>query len=73
MISHLVKKGKAHADGPGACSRGNTQETLMRRFDSFAIFAKLLRVTVAPHSSSGLGHRPLKAEIEGSNPSCGTL
>ncbi len=24
------------------------------------------------HSSSGLGHRPLKAEIEGSNPSCAT-
>ena len=26
----------------------------------------------APHSSRGLGHRPLKAEITGSNPVCGT-
>ena len=25
-----------------------------------------------PHSSRGLGHRPLKAEITGSNPVCGT-
>ena len=24
------------------------------------------------HSSSGLGHRPLKAEITGSNPVCAT-
>src|SRR5215204_1347654 len=27
---------------------------------------------VAAHSSSGLGHRPLKAEITGSNPVCAT-
>ena len=33
-------------------------------------FAKLRRVW--PHSSSGPGHRPLKAEIIGSNPICGT-
>ncbi len=26
----------------------------------------------APHSSRGPGHRPLKAEITGSNPVCGT-
>ena len=25
------------------------------------------------HSSSGLGHRPLKAEITGSNPVCATM
>ena len=25
------------------------------------------------HSSSGLGHRPLKAEITGSNPVCATI
>jgi hypothetical protein len=25
-----------------------------------------------PHSSRGPGHRPLKAEITGSNPVCGT-
>src|SRR5918993_780860 len=30
----------------------------------------LQRVTA--HSSSGLGHRPLKAEIRGSNPLCAT-
>ena len=44
----------------------------MRRFDSMVIFTRLTKVMVAPHSSSGLGHRPLKAETEGSNPSCGT-
>ena len=27
---------------------------------------------VTAHSSSGLGHRPLKAEITGSNPVCAT-
>jgi hypothetical protein len=27
---------------------------------------------LVPHSSRGLGHRPLKAEITGSNPVCGT-
>jgi hypothetical protein len=27
---------------------------------------------VTAHSSSGLGHRPLKAEIRGSNPLCAT-
>jgi hypothetical protein len=29
-------------------------------------------VQQTPHSSRGLGHRPLKAEITGSNPVCGT-
>ena len=28
---------------------------------------------VTAHSSSGLGHRPLKAEITGSNPVCATI
>ena len=27
---------------------------------------------ITAHSSSGLGHRPLKAEITGSNPVCAT-
>src|SRR6266516_2894178 len=30
------------------------------------------RPASVPHSSRGLGHRPLKAEITGSNPVCGT-
>ncbi len=30
------------------------------------------RCAAAPHSSRGPGHRPLKAEITGSNPVCGT-
>ena len=30
------------------------------------------RLKAAAHSSSGLGHRPLKAEIRGSNPLCAT-
>src|SRR5262249_29563626 len=33
--------------------------------------SRLARAPV-PHSSRGLGHRPLKAEITGSNPVCGT-
>jgi hypothetical protein len=32
----------------------------------------MLSSNVEAHSSSGLGHRPLKAEIRGSNPLCAT-
>src|SRR5512145_3097303 len=35
--------------------------------DRFAVGA------FVPHSSRGPGHRPLKAEITGSNPVCGTI
>jgi hypothetical protein len=33
----------------------------------------MLSSNVEAHSSSGLGHRPLKAEIRGSNPLCATI
>jgi len=39
---------------------------------SVVIYRPLPRSNQA-HSSSGLGHRPLKAEIRGSNPLCATI
>ena len=41
---------------------GNTQQKLDNKSSHL----------VTAHSSSGLGHRPLKAEITGSNPVCAT-
>ena len=49
-----------------------SERGLLRPHEAHAMLRGPSKMDHVPHSSSGPGHRPLKAEITGSNPVCGT-
>ena len=72
LSTHEIKTGRLGLAGPRPGYRQPAGRLSGASFDWYHPPARKRLARPVPHSSRGPGHRPLKAEIIGSNPICGT-